>query len=132
MSDGRQQNGDAAEEAVGLGIGWLGGAGVGCGGVKEHHACDPVGELCGEALDVQAAEGMTGQHVRPGNVGTFEQRVQVRGNVGTVLRAVRCVAPAATSAVHADSAVAGHGWGDPAEVGGGPAMTWFQDDCRPA
>ena len=72
---------------------------------------------------------MTGQHVRPGNVGPFQQRMQVRGNVGTVLRAVRCVAPAATSAVvHADPGVAGHGRGDPAEVGGGRAMTRFQDD----
>jgi hypothetical protein len=76
---------------------------------------------------------MTGQHVRPRNVGTFDQRVQVRGNVGTVLRAVRCVAPAATSAViHADSGLAGHGRDDPAEVGGGPAMTRFHDDCGAA
>ena len=111
----------------------LGGAGFGCGGVQEHHAGDLVGELGGEALDVQAAERVTGQHVRPGNLGPFEQRVQVRGNVGAVLRAVRCVAPAATGAVvHADSGVAGHGRGNPAEVGGGRAMTWFQDDCGAA
>ena len=69
---------------------------------------------------------MTGQHVRPRDLGTFEQRVQVRGNVGTVLRAVRCVAPAATGAViHADSGVAGHGRRNPPEVGGGGAATRF-------
>src|SRR5215212_6295832 len=76
---------------------------------------------------------MTGQHVRPRNVGTFEQRVQVRGNVGTVLRTVRSFAPAAASAVvHADSGLAGNGGGNPAEVGGGPAVTRFQDDCGAA
>jgi hypothetical protein len=32
----------------------------------------------------------------PRNEGAVRQHVQVRGNVGTVLRAVRCIAPAAT------------------------------------
>ena len=43
------------------------------------------------------------------------------------------VAPAAAGAVvHADSGVAGHGRGDPAEVGGGRAAARFQDDCGAA
>ena len=104
-------------------------AGLGCGGVQKHHAGDLIGELRGEALDVEAAERVTGQHVRAGNVGAFEQRVQVRGNVGAVLRAVRCVAPAAAGAVvHADCGVAGHNRRNPPEVRGGRAATRFQND----
>ena len=104
VSDRGQQGGDATDDVVGIGVGRLGRAGFGCGGVEQHHAGDLVGELRGEALDVQAAERVTGQHVRPGNVGASKQRVQVRGDVVTVLRAVGGVAPAATGAVvHADS-----------------------------
>ena len=62
-------------------------------------------------------------------MGAVKQRVQVRGNVGTVLGAARCVAPTATGAViHADSAVAGYGRRNPTEVRGCPALTRFQDD----
>ncbi|HET9562161.1 MAG TPA: hypothetical protein VFP01_08645 [Propionibacteriaceae bacterium] len=78
---------------------------------------DLIRKLRGEAEYVQAAERVTGQHVRAGNVGAVKQRVQVSGNVGTVLGAVRCVAPAATGAViHADFAVAGYGRRNPTEV----------------
>ena len=53
--------------------------------------------------------------------------------MGTVLRAVRCVAPAAAGAViHANSGVAGHGRRNPREVGGGGAATRFQDHCGAA
>ena len=45
--------------------GW---ARLGCGGVQEHQAGDVVRELRGEALDVQAAERVAGEHVGPGNV----------------------------------------------------------------
>ena len=94
--------------------GWQGGARFGCGGVQEHQAGDLIRELRGEAEDVQAAERVTGQHVRSGNVGTIEQRVQVRGDLVTVLRTVRGVAPPPTGAViDADGAVAGHGGRDP-------------------
>ena len=104
--------------------GW---AGLGLGAVESRSTMPATWSgNCGEALDVQAAEGMTGQHVWPRDLGTFEQRVQVRGNVGTVLRAVGCVAPATAGAViHADSGVAGHGRRNPREVGGGGAATRF-------
>ena len=69
---------------------------------------------------------MAGQHGTAQANGARSSSVQVRGNVGTVLRAVGWVAPAATGAVvHADSGVAGHGGRDPAEVGGGGAATGF-------
>ena len=57
---------------------------------------------------------MAGQHVGPGNVGLVEQRVQVGGDLGTVLWAVGGVAPASTGAVvHADPAVLGDVARDP-------------------
>jgi hypothetical protein len=44
------------------------------------------------------------------NVGAGKQRVQASRDLGSVLLAVRCVAPAATGAViHADLGVAGYG-----------------------
>jgi len=63
-------------------------------------------------LDVQAAERVTGQHVRPGNMGTFEQRVQVRGNLGpscALFAASLQLRPARS--LHTDSGLAGHGRG---------------------
>ena len=106
-------------------------AGLGCGGVEEHQAGDLVGELRGEGLDVEAAEGVAGQHVGPGNVRAVEQRVQVGGDLGTVLWSVGGVAPASAGAVvHADCGVAGDRRRDPGEIGGDPTLTWFQDDGR--
>jgi hypothetical protein len=62
-------------------------------------------------------------------VGAIKRRMQIRSNVGTVLRAVGRVAPATTGAViHADSAVAGDDRRNPTEVRGGRPETWFQDD----
>ena len=75
------------------------------------------GNWAAKLLDVQAAERVAGQHVRPGNVGTFEQGVEVCGDVGAVLGAVDWVAPAAAGAViNADCCVAGHGRRNPPEV----------------
>jgi hypothetical protein len=51
------------------------------------------------------------------NVGAGKQRVQVSGDLGSVLRAVRCVASAASGAViHADLGVGGYGRCNPAEI----------------
>jgi hypothetical protein len=73
-------------------------SGSGCSSVR----------LCRKSAEcVQAAERVAGQHVRARNVGAVKQRVQVRGDVGSVLGTVGCVAPAATGAViDADFAVA--------------------------
>ena len=62
----------------------------------------------GEGLDVQAAEGVAGQHVGPGHLCTLEQRVQVGGYLGSVLRAVGGVAPPpAGTVIYAHCAVPG-------------------------
>ena len=80
----------------------------GCGGVQQHQAGDLVGVLGGEGEDVEAAEGVTGQHVGPGNVGAVQQRVQVGGGLHGVLGTVGRVAPTfAGAVVHADPAVLG-------------------------
>ena len=70
-----------------------------------------------------------GHHVGPGHLCALEQRVQVGGYLRSVLRAVGGVAPPSAGAViDAHCAVPGHGGRDPTKVGGGPAVTWFQDD----
>src|SRR4029078_3290107 len=122
------QGGDAADGIVGIGVAGLGWAGLGCGGVEQHQAGDLVGVLGGEDLHVQSPERVAGQHIRPGNVGALEQRVQVGGDRGPVLRPVAGVAPAAASAVvDTDSGVLGDRGGDPTHVGGGAAAARFED-----
>jgi hypothetical protein len=55
--------------------GWRDQTGYGRGGVQQHHAGNLVGTGGGEGEDVQAAEGVTGEHVGPGNVCAWSSRV---------------------------------------------------------
>jgi hypothetical protein len=69
------------------------------GGVEQHQPGDLIGELGGEAEDVEATEGVPGQHVGTGDRGATKQRVQVRGDVGSVLGTVGVVTPAPAGAI---------------------------------
>ena len=90
------------------------GLGGGVGGVDQHHAGDVAGVAVGVGEDVEAAEGVTGQHVGPGDVGALQQGVQVGCDLGGVLGAVCGLAPAATrTVVDADPGVGGYGGGYP-------------------
>jgi hypothetical protein len=93
VSDRGHQRGDATEDVDEV-DGRQDRTGLGCGGVQKHETGGVVRELGGEALDVEAAEGVAGEHVGAGDPGALEQRVQVGGDLHTVLWAVSSVAPA--------------------------------------
>jgi hypothetical protein len=115
--------------------GWRDQTGYGRGGVQQHHAGNLVGTGGGEGEDVQAAEGVTGEHVGPGNVcaWSIQQSVEVGCCLDGVLWTVGRVAPASTSTVvHADPGVTRDDRRYPPHRGGDLTQAWLQDHCGAA